>query len=386
MPVRLIGIPDGVRNFGGVLDHSLRELEIEVLPADIPEHIDLDVTALAIGHSLFVRDIKPEKFTVLNDPDTPICTVVAPRAEEAPAARRKRPRSPSRSSSASRRPRAKTRARPRRRPEPCSPSSGWAIPARSTSKPGTTPGFYWPTIWPADGTWAASAGRRARVAEGRWNGRPVRLLQPTTYMNRSGSALAPLLALPDFDPARDLLILVDDVAFPWAGSGFAARARPAGTTASRAWRPPAPGLRPAPHRRGACPRRTGRPRRLRAGPFPLDERRTLDETSIPWPTPSSRGRSTASSGPWPPTTAADQSVTEIMLRLGIVGLPNVGKSTLFNALTSAKALVANYPFATIEPNTGIVQVPDPRLRCSPGWWIRSGPFPLRWSSWTSPDW
>lgn len=51
-----------------------------------------------------------------------------------------------------------------------------------------------------------------------------------------------------------------------------------------------------------------------------------------------------------------------MLRLGIVGLPNVGKSTLFNALTSAKALVANYPFATIEPNTGVVEVPDARLQ------------------------
>jgi large subunit ribosomal protein L25 len=85
VPVRLIGIPDGVRNFGGVLDHVLRELEIEVLPSDIPEHIDLDVTALTIGHSLFVRDVQIAKGHILNDPDTPICTVVAPRTEEAPA-------------------------------------------------------------------------------------------------------------------------------------------------------------------------------------------------------------------------------------------------------------------------------------------------------------
>ena len=85
VPVRLIGVPDGVRNFGGVLDHVLRELEIEVLPSNIPEHVDLDVTELAIGHSLFVRDIQVPNARVLNDPDTPICTVVAPRTEEAPA-------------------------------------------------------------------------------------------------------------------------------------------------------------------------------------------------------------------------------------------------------------------------------------------------------------
>jgi large subunit ribosomal protein L25 len=85
VPVHLVGVPDGVRNFGGVLDQVLYNLEVEVLPADIPDHIDLDVTALAIGHSLFVRDADVPKARVLNSPESPICSVVAPRTEEAPA-------------------------------------------------------------------------------------------------------------------------------------------------------------------------------------------------------------------------------------------------------------------------------------------------------------
>lgn len=86
--VHLTGTADGVRNGGGVLDHTLRELTIKVLPADIPEHIDVDVTPLLIGHSVHVRDVKVPNAEILNDAGLTICVVVPPRTEEvaAPAA------------------------------------------------------------------------------------------------------------------------------------------------------------------------------------------------------------------------------------------------------------------------------------------------------------
>ena len=64
--------------------------------------------------------------------------------------------------------------------------------------------------------------------------------------------------------------------------------------------------------------------------------------------------------------AAPPRLAGVSLEIGIVGLPNVGKSTLFNALTRAGALASNYPFATIEPNVGIVGIPDPRLEALAG--------------------
>lgn len=82
IPIRLEGIPEGVRTAGGVLDQSLREIEIEVLPKDIPSSIDLDVTELVVGQSLHVSDIEVANATILSDERSTVCSVVPPRVEE----------------------------------------------------------------------------------------------------------------------------------------------------------------------------------------------------------------------------------------------------------------------------------------------------------------
>lgn len=81
IPILLEGIPEGVRLGGGVLDQTLRELEIEVDPSSIPDHIEFDVTNMVIGDSVHVSDLKmPEGVEVLDDPETSVAVLAAPRA------------------------------------------------------------------------------------------------------------------------------------------------------------------------------------------------------------------------------------------------------------------------------------------------------------------
>jgi large subunit ribosomal protein L25 len=88
IPLVLVGMPEAVRLGGGVMDQVLRELEIEVDPSNIPNHIDVDVSKLELGHSLHVSDLKlPEGVVSQDDPETTIVVLSIPRAViETPAA------------------------------------------------------------------------------------------------------------------------------------------------------------------------------------------------------------------------------------------------------------------------------------------------------------
>jgi large subunit ribosomal protein L25 len=85
VPIHLTGTPVGVELGGGIMEHTLRELELECLPRAIPEEIRMDVSALELGDSLHVRDLPlPEGVTLVSDPDLAVVSVVAPRVEEEP--------------------------------------------------------------------------------------------------------------------------------------------------------------------------------------------------------------------------------------------------------------------------------------------------------------
>lgn len=85
VPVHLTGIPVGVKTDGGILQQVIRELDIECLPGDIPEAIEIDVTGLGIGDSVQVSSITTDKYTIMAEPERTLATVSALRqAEEAP--------------------------------------------------------------------------------------------------------------------------------------------------------------------------------------------------------------------------------------------------------------------------------------------------------------
>ena len=88
IPLVFVGVPEGVRLSGALLEQILHSIEVLVDPSSIPNHIDVDVTNLAMGHSLHVRELPlPAGLEVLTDEDATVCAVVAPRAvvEETPA-------------------------------------------------------------------------------------------------------------------------------------------------------------------------------------------------------------------------------------------------------------------------------------------------------------
>src|SRR2546421_735651 len=159
VPVHLVGNPDGVRNAGGVLDQVTREVEIEVLPENIPDRVELDVTALKIGDSLHVRELTIPNAKILTEADLTIATVVPPRAEEV------------------------------------------AAPSPEAATEVAEPELIRKV-------------REGEEGEGEGAGVRVRILTPTTYMNSSAAALASLRADPPFNPASDLLILVDEFRIP----------------------------------------------------------------------------------------------------------------------------------------------------------------------------
>ena len=213
VPIVLKGEARGVKQQGGIVDFVNREIEIEVLPGDIPEHIDIDISELLMNQGVRVRDIHTEgaKWKPVTDADLMIVHVVPPKAEE-PAPRpkrrlrRRRPRRPSPKSSRRARRTRKKRSRPLK-------LDCWPRQSRSESTKGrgtTSASRCWTSS--PDGT--GSSGNQPRVGSraltGRWRTADTVIAKPLTFMNLSGSAVVGLLQFYKIELV-DLLVIVDDV-------------------------------------------------------------------------------------------------------------------------------------------------------------------------------
>ena len=85
IPLRFVGTADGVRNSGGILEETMHQVHLRLDPANIPDHIDVDVTPLTVGHSIHIRDLKlPAGVTILDDAGATVCVCTAPKTEAAP--------------------------------------------------------------------------------------------------------------------------------------------------------------------------------------------------------------------------------------------------------------------------------------------------------------
>ena len=204
-------------------------------------------------------------------------------------------------------------------------------------------------------------------------GQELWLLKPMTFMNRSGLAVAALARFHRI-PLPAMLVVHDDLDLPPGVVAVQAGWR------SRRSQRPARSHRPVGRQRFSAVAARHRPSRrqprgagLRAASRAPQRNGRCWNRPLPTPCANCRASSPGSgNGRCTPCTAG-ASIFPVRpggfflkrvamgIQCGIVGLPNVGKSTLFNALTKAGIQAENYPFCTIDPNVGVVPVPDPRL-------------------------
>ncbi|MCD6336006.1 MAG: 50S ribosomal protein L25 [Candidatus Latescibacteria bacterium] len=79
IPISVVGIPDGVRNSEGILDHTMHSLELSCLPMEIPDHVEVDVTELGLGQSIQVADLLEQESRIISDPERVVLSVILPK-------------------------------------------------------------------------------------------------------------------------------------------------------------------------------------------------------------------------------------------------------------------------------------------------------------------